>query len=164
MKNPSFHQIIWFAKEKRSGEQQNQYGNLSGADQQPTLDTVGTDEMHLHSRGNCGWISRLFLLACLFLLLIGGGIFRHLYVRLSDPQNSNEVVPNDFLAIDQKSLITLPQPTSPTYWRINIRQWADQLPEKWRKILLDVPLRTTPSIPWTGVTTDGTRWVKKQGK
>ena len=41
---------------------------VSGADQQPTLDTVGMDEVHLHSRGNCGWISCLSLLACLFLL------------------------------------------------------------------------------------------------
>ena len=118
---------------------------LSGADKQPTLDTVGMGEMHLQSRGNCGWISCLSLLACLFLLLIGGGIFRHLYFGPSDLQNSNEVLQNDFLAIEEKSPITPPQPTSPPYWRINIRQWADQLPKQWRKMLLDIPLSTTPS-------------------
>ena len=37
---------------------------LSGADGQPTLDTVGTDEMCLHSRGSWGWTSCLSLLAC----------------------------------------------------------------------------------------------------
>ena len=94
---------------------------VSGADQQPTLDTVGTDEMRLHSRGSCGWTSCISLLACLSLLLLGGGIFEHLYFRSTDLQNSNAVVQNDFLAIEQKSLITLPQPTSPTYWEINIR-------------------------------------------
>ena len=47
---------------------------LSGADRQPTLDTVGTDEMRLHSRGSCGWTSCISLLACLSLLLLGGGI------------------------------------------------------------------------------------------
>ena len=135
-----------------------------GADQQPTLDTVGMDERRLHGRGSCGWISCLSLLACLFLLLLGGGIFRHLYVRPSDLQNSNEVVQDDFLAIEQKSLITPPQPISPTYWKINIRQWAGQLPKIWRKILLDIPLSTTPPIPWIGVIIDRTRWVKKQRK
>ena len=97
---------------------------VSGADQQPTLDTVGTDEMRLHSRGNCGWISCISLLACLSLLLLGGGIFEHLYFRSTDLQNSNAIVQNDFLATEQKSLITPPQPTSPTYWKINIRLWA----------------------------------------
>ena len=139
-------------------------GHLSGAHQQPTLDTVGTDEMCLHSRGSCGWTSCISLLACMSLLLLGGGIFEHLYFRSTDLQNSNAIVQNDFLAIEQKSLITPPQPTSPTYWKINIRQWAGQLPEKWRKVLLDVPLSTIPPIPWTGIIIDGTRWVKEQGK
>ena len=98
------------------------------------------------------------------LLLLDGGIFEHLYFRSTDLQNSNAIVQNDFLAIEQKSLITPPQPTSPTYWKINIRQWAGQLPEKWRKVLLDVPLSTIPPIPWTGIIIDGTRWVKEQGK
>ena len=97
---------------------------VSGADQQPTLDTVRTDEMRLHSRGICGWISCISLLACMSLLLLGGGIFEHLYFRSTDLRNSNAVVQNDFLAIDQKSLITPPQPTPPTFWKINIRQWA----------------------------------------
>ena len=131
--------------------------------------------MHLHSRGNYGWISCLSLLACLSLLLLGGGIFRHLYFRPSDPQNSNEVVQNDFLAIEQKTPITPPQPTSPV-WKANIRHWADQLPEKWKRILLRIPpdrvspkrLRfdqaMTPTTPWTGVMIGGNRWVKKQGK
>ena len=99
-------------------------GVLSGADQQPTLDTVGTDEMRLHSRGSCGWTSCISLLACMSLLLLGGGIFEHFYFRSTDLQNSNAIVQNDFLAIGQKPLITPPQPTSPTYWKINIRQWA----------------------------------------
>ena len=93
------------------------------------------------------------------LLLLGGGIFEHLYLRPTDLQNSNTIVQNDFLAIEQKSLITPPQPTPPTYWKINIRQWADQLPEKWRNSLLDIPL-----LPWPGVIIDRTRWVKTQGK
>ena len=105
-------------------------GHLSGAHQQPTLDTVGTDEMRLHSRGSCGWTSCLSLLACMSLLLLGGGIFEHLYFRSTDLQNSNAIVQIDFLAIEQKSLITPLQPTSPTYWKINIRQWAGQLPGK----------------------------------
>ena len=134
---------------------------LLGANQQPALDTVGMGEMCLHSRGNCGWIS---LLACLSLLLLGGGIFEHLYFRSTDLQNSNAIVQNDFLAIEQKSLITPSQPTSPTYWKINIRQWAGQLPKIWRKILLDIPLSTTLPIPWAGTIIDRTRWVKKQGK
>ena len=46
----------------------------SGADQQRTLVTVGTDEMRLHSRGSCSWTSCLSLLACMSLLLLGGGI------------------------------------------------------------------------------------------
>ena len=117
---------------------------MSGANQQLTLDTVGTDEMHLHSRGNCGWISCISLLACMSLLLLGVGIFEHLYFGSTDLQNSNAIVQNAFLAIEQKFLITPPQPTSPTYWKINIRQWAGQLPEKWRKILLDIPLSTIP--------------------
>ena len=103
---------------------------LSGADRQPTLDTVGTDEMCLHSRGSWGWTSCLSLLACMSLLLLGGGILEHLYFRSTDLQNSNATVQNDFLAIEQKSLITPLQPTSPTYCKINIRQWAGQLPEK----------------------------------
>ena len=94
---------------------------VSGANQQPTLDTVGTDEMRLHSRGNCGWISCISPLACMPLLLLGGGIFEHLYFGSTDLQNYNAIVQNDFLAIEQKSLITLPQPTSPTCWEINIR-------------------------------------------
>ena len=118
---------------------------LSRADQQLTLDTVRMDEMCLHSRGDCGWTSCISLLACLSLLLLGGGIFEHLYFWSTDLQNSNAIVQNDCLAIEQKSLITPPQPTSPTYWKINIRQWAGQLLEKWRKILLDVPLSTTPT-------------------
>ena len=98
------------------------------------------------------------------LLLLGGGIFEHLYFRSTDLQNSNAVVQNDFLAIEQKSLITPLQPTSPTYWKINIRQSAGQQPEKRRKILLDIPLSTTLPIPWAGTIIDRTRWVKKQGK
>ena len=137
---------------------------MSGADQQPTLDTVGTDEMRVHSRGSCGWTSCVSLLACLSLLLLGGGIFEHLYFGSTDLQNSNAIVQNVFLTMEQKSLITSLQPTSPTYWKINIRQWAGQLPEKWRKILLDIPLSTTPPIPWTGVIIGRTRWVKEQGK
>ena len=97
---------------------------LSRADQQPTLDTVRMDEMRLHSRGSCGSISCISLLACLSLLLLGGGIFEHLYFGSTDLQNSNSIVQNDFLAIEQKSLRTPPQPTSPTYWKINIRLWA----------------------------------------
>ena len=81
---------------------------MLGADQQLTLDTVRTDEMHLHSRGSCGWTSCLSLLASLSLLLLGGGIFEHLYFRPTDLQNSNAIVQNDFLAIEQKSLITNP--------------------------------------------------------
>ena len=104
--------------------------------------TVGTDEMCLHGRGSCGWTSCISLLACMSLLLLGGGIFEHLYFRSTDPQNSNAIVQNDFLATEQKSLITPPQPTPPTFWKINIRQWAGQLPEKWRKILLDIPRYT----------------------
>ena len=103
---------------------------MSGADQQPTLDTVRTDEMRLHSRGSCGWTSCMSLLACMSLLLLGGGIFEHFYFRSTDLQNSNAIVQNDFLPIEQKSLITPLQPTSPTYCKINIRQWAGQLPEK----------------------------------
>ena len=137
---------------------------MLGADQQPTLDIVRTDEMHLHSRGNCGWISCISLLACLSLLLLGGKIFEHLYFGPTNLQNSNAIVQNAFLAIEQKFLITPPQPTSPTYWKINIRQWASQLPEKWREILLNIPLSITSSVPWTGVIIDGTRWVKEQGK
>ena len=53
--------------------------------------------------------------------------FEHLYFWSTDLQNSNANVQNDFLAIEQKSLITPPQPTSPTYWKIDIRQWAGQL-------------------------------------
>ena len=117
---------------------------VSGADQQLTPDTVGTDEMRLPSRGSCGWTSCLSLLARMSLLLLGGGVFEHLYFRSTDPQNSNAIVQNAFLAIEQKSLVTPPWPTSPTYWKINIRQWAGQLPIKWRKVLLDVPLSTTP--------------------
>ena len=121
--------------------------------------------MCLHSRGSCGWTSYISLLACMSLLLLGGGIFEHLYFRSTDLQNSNAIVQNDFLAIEQKSLVTPPQPTSPAYWKINIRQWAGQLPEKWRKILLDIALSTTlPPIRWTGIIIDGTRWVKEQGK
>ena len=117
---------------------------LSGADRQPTLDTVGTDEMRLHSRGSCGWTSCLSLLACMSLLLLGGGIFEHFYFRSTDMQNSKVTVQNNFLAIEQKSLISPPQPTSPTYWKINIRQWACQIArKKWRKMLLDIPLSTT---------------------
>ena len=93
------------------------------------------------------------------LLLLGGEIFEHLHFGSTDLQNSNAVVQNDFLAIEQKSLITPLQPTSPTYWEINIRQWAGQLPEKWRNSLLDIPL-----LPWPGVIIDRTRWVKEQGK
>ena len=115
---------------------------LSGADQQLTLDTVRTGEMRLHGRGSCGWTPCISLLACLSLLLLGGGIFEHLYFGPTDLQNSNAIVQNAFLAIEEKSLITPPQPTSPTYWKINIRQWAGQLPEKWRKILLDIPRYT----------------------
>ena len=91
---------------------------------EPTLDTVRMDEMRLHSRGSCGWTSCMSLLACMSLLLLHGGIFEHFYFRSTDLQNSNAIVQNDFLAIEQKSLITPPQPTSPTYWKINIRQWA----------------------------------------
>ena len=105
-------------------------GHLSGAHQQLTLDTVGTDEMRLHSRGSCGWTSCIPLPACMSLLLLGGGIFEHLYFRSTDLQNSNAIVQIDFLAIEQKSLITPLQPTSPTYWKINIRQWAGHLPGK----------------------------------
>ena len=105
-------------------------GHLPGAHQQPTLDTVGTDEMRLHSRGSCGWTSCIPLLARMSLLLLGGGIFEHLYFRSTDLQNSNAIVQIDFLAIEQKSLITPLQPTSPTYWKINIRQWAGHLPGK----------------------------------
>ena len=79
-------------------------GHLSGAHQQLTLDTVGTDEMRLHSRGSCGWTSCISLLACLSLLLLGGGIFEHLYFGSTDLQNSNAIVQNAFLAIEQKSL------------------------------------------------------------
>ena len=100
---------------------------LSGANRQPTLYTVGTDEMCLHSRGSWGWTSCLSLLACLSLLLLPAAIFEHLYFWSTDLQNSNANVQNDFLAIEQKSLITPPQPTSPTYWKIDIRQWAGQL-------------------------------------
>ena len=99
-------------------------GNRPTADQQPTLDIAGTDEMRLHSRGSCGWTSCMSLLACMSLLLLRGGIFEHFYFRSTDLQNSNAIVQNDFLAIEQKSLITSPQPTSPAYWKINIRQWA----------------------------------------
>ena len=100
---------------------------LSAADRQPTLDTVGTDEMRLHSRGSCGWTSCLSLLASLSLLLLPAAIFEHLYFWSTDVQNSNATVKNDFLAIEQKPLINPPQPTSPTYWKIDIRQWAGQL-------------------------------------
>ena len=98
------------------------------------------------------------------LLLLGGGIFEHLYFWSTDLQNSNAIVHNDFLAIDQRSLITPPQPTSPTYCKINIRQSAGQQPEKRRKILLDIPLSTTLPIPGTGIVIHGTRWIKEQGK
>ena len=65
---------------------------LLGADQQPTLDTVRMDKMGLHSRGSCGWTSCISLLTCMSLLLLGGGIFEHLYFRSIDLQNSNAIV------------------------------------------------------------------------
>ena len=89
--------------------------------------------MRLHSRDSCGWASCISLLASLSLLLLGGGIFEHLYFRSTDLQNSNTTVQNDFLAIEQKSLISPPQPTSPTYCKINIRQWACQIARKMEK-------------------------------
>ena len=89
-----------------------------------TLETVGMDERCLHSRDSCGWTSCISLPACMSLLLLGGGIFEHLYFGSTDLQNSKAIVQNDLLAIEQKSLITPPRPTSPTYWKINIRQWA----------------------------------------
>ena len=54
---------------------------LSAADRQPTLDTVGTDEMRLHGRGSCGWTSCLSLLArlCYYYLL------RFLSICISGP-------------------------------------------------------------------------------
>ena len=106
---------------------------LSGADRQPTLDTVGTDEMRLHGRSSCGWATCISLPASLSLLLLGGGIFEHLYFWSTDLQNSNATVQKDFLAIEQKFLISPPQPTSPTYCKINIRQWACQIARKMEK-------------------------------
>ena len=116
---------------------------LSGANQQPTLDS--RDGWDVSARQRQLWLDFLYISSCMHVFAITRWWdIEHLYFWSTDLQNSNANVQNDFLAIEQKSLITPPQPTSPTYCKINNRQWAGQIArKKWIKMLLDIPLSTT---------------------
>ena len=119
--------------------------------------------MRLHGRGSCGWTPCISLLACLCYYQVEGflstcisgplicRIPMQLCTMISWPQTKGHLEP-------LHSLLLLP------IVRLILDNGHARLPEKWRKILLDIPLNTTLPIPWTGIIFDGTRWIKEQGK